>query len=84
MKIHLKAALISVTALCLISGMVWAKTDQATTEKAVGNGSGRPVIVIKERVFNAGKIHQGETISHDFKVRNEGDAPLKIDNVKPG
>jgi hypothetical protein len=43
-----------------------------------------PRIVIKEPVYNAGKIMQGETIAHVYSVQNLGELPLEIKSVKPG
>lgn len=43
-----------------------------------------PKMVLKERVFDFGKVRQGEIIEHSFWVLNKGDQPLKIIGVKPG
>ncbi len=43
-----------------------------------------PKMVVKERLFDAGKMKQGSLIEHTFTVLNEGDAKLEIINVKPG
>ncbi|MBW1786744.1 MAG: DUF1573 domain-containing protein [Deltaproteobacteria bacterium] len=85
MKIRLKAGLILVGTLFLLSNPAWAKPEQTSAaEKAVGGASGGPKIVITEKVFDFGEVPQGETISHEFKVVNEGNEPLQIKNVKPG
>ena len=79
MKIRLQVGVILVTTLFLLSNLAWA-----TAEKAVGGASGGPKIVITEKVFDFGVVPQGETISHEFKVINEGNKPLQIKDVKPG
>ena len=43
-----------------------------------------PKMVVKEKFFDAGKMKEGTLIEHTFKVLNEGDAELKITNVRPG
>ena len=43
-----------------------------------------PKIFFEETVFDAKKIDEGSTIEHTFKVRNTGDQPLEIKQVKPG
>jgi len=40
-----------------------------------------PNIVIVEPVFDAGKVDQGTTVTHDFIVRNTGDEALLITKV---
>ena len=44
---------------------------------------GRPRAVIDEPIVDVGVVAQGEPISHGFVIRNEGDAPLRISQVKP-
>jgi hypothetical protein len=45
---------------------------------------GEPVMVISSPNYGAGTIWEGETLSHAFEVRNEGNAELKIFHVAPG
>ncbi|MBW2029109.1 MAG: DUF1573 domain-containing protein [Deltaproteobacteria bacterium] len=42
-----------------------------------------PKMVIKERTYEYGEVRQGQTIEHQFKVKNEGDEALKIKRVAP-
>ena len=41
-------------------------------------------MVLEEQKFDFGEVKEGEVISHDFKVLNQGDQTLEIKNVKPG
>ena len=41
-----------------------------------------PKITFEEKEFNFGKIKQGDKVEHTFKFKNEGDAPLIINNAK--
>ena len=52
--------------------MSWAQT-------AVG-----PKMVIKDKLFDAQQVKEGQIIVHHFKVLNTGDSPLEIKKVKPG
>ena len=45
-----------------------------------------PKIHVKNKHFDAGLIREGEKLSvkYAFKIKNTGNAPLKIKKVKPG
>jgi len=43
-----------------------------------------PIIVVEESTYDFGQISEGEVVTHDFRVLNQGAAPLEIKNVKPG
>ncbi len=45
--------------------------------------TGGPTLVLEEKIFDVKEIQEGEVIDHSFKVRNSGDSPLEIKNVKP-
>lgn len=42
-----------------------------------------PVIRVEHPVHNFGTITQGNKIDHTFIIRNSGDSPLKIVNIRP-
>ena len=64
--------------LCLVM-VFWLGTANALEkENAV------PVIEIENPTYEFEEVSQGETVRHDFKVRNKGTAPLQIKGVKPG
>ncbi len=46
--------------------------------------SGAPQISLPENLFDFGKVTRGAKLTHNFKVRNTGDAPLKIIKAKGG
>jgi len=63
-------------------GTSWAQSENQSrnqTEKAIGSK-----MVIKEKSFDFQKVDEGQVLQHSFKVHNEGDQPLLIQNVKPG
>ena len=42
-----------------------------------------PKVSLPDSVFDWGSVLQGEVVIHDFKIKNSGGAPLKIERVKP-
>ena len=62
----------------LIFGVIFNFTA-SWAQKAVG-----PKMVIEEKAFYVQQVKEGAIIQHDFKVRNTGDSPLVIKEVKPG
>jgi len=46
--------------------------------------AGTPKAVFPITSFSFGDIKQGNPITHTFSVVNRGDAPLKIERVRPG
>lgn len=52
--------------------MAWAVTAQ-----------GSPRAVPTEPIKDFNVVAKGEVISHDFEIKNEGDAPLEISDVRP-
>lgn len=42
----------------------------------------QPKLVLKQNNFDFGDIKQGKTVSHSFVIKNDGDALLKITDVK--
>jgi hypothetical protein len=85
MKTRFMTASVFLLALVICCTSAWAKAEdgasgsQETAKKAPG-----PKFVVKESQFDFGKVAEGETLSHEFTVSNEGSEPLKIISVKPG
>lgn len=42
-----------------------------------------PAAEIEEAVFDWNSVLQGEVVEHDFKIKNTGGSPLRIERVKP-
>jgi len=53
-------------------------------QEAVKVQTAVPVIVVEGSPYEFGQVSQGETVTHDFRVLNQGAAPLEIKEVKPG
>lgn len=43
----------------------------------------QPKAVVDKPIFDAERVDVGDVIVHDFMVRNEGDAPLHVTDVRP-
>ena len=55
----------------------------ATLVAASLGAQGKPVAVLVDPIQDAGMITKGELIERTFQIRNEGDEPLNILEVKP-
>ena len=63
-----------ITILCLILAILMPFS--ALAQENTG-----PNMVIADPVFDAGKVNQGTTVTHDFIIRNTGDETLLITSV---
>lgn len=70
MNRHLKSAILALCAVLLVATTLLAQ-------------AGQPKAVPVEPIKDFGVVPKGETIVHDFVIRNEGDAPLQITDVRP-
>jgi hypothetical protein len=71
--------------LCLVLA-VWVGPIQAGEQekKAPIADKKVPVIEVDNATYEFDQVTQGETVKHDFRVFNRGEAPLEIKSVKPG
>lgn len=65
---------VSLFVLCLSIGFSFSWAQQAKG----------PKMVLETKSFDFKEVDEGEQLKHTFKVRNVGDQPLEIKNVKPG
>lgn len=72
MNRHLKTAILALCATIFIVATLFAE-----------DAGKKPKVVVAEPVMDAGVVPKGEKVAHDFVIRNEGDAPLEITQVKP-
>jgi hypothetical protein len=73
--------------LCLsLVLVVWVGLIQAAEQdkKAPVVDKKVPVIAVDIATYEFDQVTQGETVKHDFRVFNRGEAPLEIKSVKPG
>ncbi len=64
------------------SGKNAGKDEKTSSE--VQTSTPQPRIQIDQAVVDLGEIREGEPLVHDFVVKNVGDAPLHIRDVRPG
>ncbi len=66
---------------------VSAKKDEMSPEKAspqeIKEGE-TPEIEFEELTYDFGDSKQNESLTHEFKFKNKGDAELKIEDVRAG
>jgi hypothetical protein len=43
-----------------------------------------PKMVLPEKLYKAQAVKQGDIVTHEFPVLNQGDRPLEIKKVQPG
>ncbi len=67
--------LVSVVASLFV---VWVAPDMLFAQE-----KGTPKMVLKEQLIDFKDVIEGKDIAHSFEVFNEGDEPLKIEQVKP-
>ena len=70
MNRHLKSAILALCAVLLVATTLLAQ-------------AGKPKAVPVEPIKDFGVVPKGETVAHDFLIRNDGDAPLQITDVRP-
>jgi hypothetical protein len=71
--------------LCLVLAVWVGPIQAAEQEKKVPIADKKvPVIEVDNATYEFDQVTQGETVKHDFRVFNRGEAPLEIKSVKPG
>jgi len=48
-----------------------------------GTASAAPQIKVEQPMYNFGTLIQGKKLDHTFVIKNIGDAPLKINHIRP-
>jgi hypothetical protein len=59
-----------------------AEVEPALAENAAIATGGAPRIAADEAVFDFGAIKATDSVEHVFKIRNAGDADLKVERVQ--
>lgn len=76
----MKRILLLSFALCCLS-LLKAQDNKGAIQAAQKNAPAE-VLAIPEIEYDFGKIPQGKPVYHNFEIRNEGQTPLKLDNVQ--
>ncbi|MES1245011.1 MAG: DUF1573 domain-containing protein [Acidobacteriota bacterium] len=70
MKRHLRTANLALCCALLVAASLFAQ------------GTGTPKAVATEPIKDIGVVAKGEKAAYDFAIRNEGDAPLQVQEVR--
>lgn len=73
----------AILAFAILLTVAFPTTGTAVATETAGAETVGPQAVVVETLFDAGRVAKGEEIVHDFVIRNEGDAPLHITDVRP-
>lgn len=76
---HVILALCAVL-LCTVAALPLAAQPADAADAA---DEPRPKAVVDGAIYDAQRVDVGEKIVHDFVIRNEGDAPLHVTDVRP-
>lgn len=69
------------TRFCAVLLLVAGSTG-LTAQEIPGRSQGSPRIAAEESTKDWGEILKGSKFEHTFQIRNDGDVPLLIENVK--
>ena len=61
-----------------------AADDNSTSSAPPVVSEASPSISVAEDVYDFGEVTEGGEVIHDFTVKNTGQAPLEIKQVRPG
>jgi len=78
-KFKRQVCLVIVCSMLAVAGFFTLLQGQESS-----NTEGQPQISIEETSYDAGEVWEGETVLHDFIVKNTGIAELTISQVKVG
>ncbi len=74
MQRHMKTVILALCAALWVAAALLAADAPA---------KGKPKATVAEPVKDVGTVPKGQKITHDFAIKNEGDADLTITNVQP-
>src|SRR5947209_20165588 len=79
MKRQVTTAILTLSALVALAVIIAIPA----TLFAQGTVAGKPKAVAVEPVTDVGTVAKGDSVTHDFVIKNEGTAPLEITQVRP-
>ncbi|WP_421938887.1 DUF1573 domain-containing protein [Pedobacter sp.] len=80
-KIFILALAICSFTACRNANTSAASSTSDTSKNATVPSADAPVIVFERDIFDFGKIVQGESVQHEFKLKNTGKSPLIVSNA---
>ncbi len=81
----LRAILPSTIALAAMTAFAPAAvaTSPAAPAAPAAAASGQPKAVVVQAIKDVGSVAKGDQLAEDFEIRNDGNAPLEITDVRP-
>jgi hypothetical protein len=68
----------------VLAALFWALVLWPALPVQAETPGARPRLSIDEPVFDGGEFRPGEPLTHEFTLRNKGDAPLLIEDIRTG
>lgn len=68
----------------VLAGLFWGLVLGAAPPLQAGESQARPRLSVDRPVFEGARFQPGAPFSHEFILRNEGRAPLLIEEVRTG
>ena len=81
MKRHLKTVNLALCCVLLVAASLFAQAQGQSQGQSQGTAA-KPKAVAVEPVKDLGLVPKGEKAAHEFVIRNDGDAPLQIQEVR--
>ncbi len=80
----LKTLIVFLLAGCVLSFMPMAQCAENEMQSTVSETQTSPAAFAPEEAFEFAPSPEGVDVTHNFIVKNRGNGPLKIENVKTG
>lgn len=87
MRRSFKRSILLCALVCLVAlvpNLQAASDGSQKNSTSPESSKGSPVISVPESTYDFGEINEGGEVSHDFLIRNTGNATLDINQVRPG
>jgi len=88
MRLPWTGSLAAVALVAALAGAACGKKDTAASPDApavaAADKAGKPSIACAEAVYDFGTVQQGDEARHVFRMKNVGNALLKIDSARGG
>ncbi len=68
-----------ISAICMAGFLIWSAPLLADPSEAAS-----PIAVLSQTSHDFGTVLEGTVVVHDFSIRNVGNAPLSVTDIKTG
>src|SRR5215471_5267863 len=66
----------------LVNGGFSSETNEAGQLNTLSTSNGHPLVQALDPVYDFGRVYNGTTVKHTFRLKNAGTAPLTIGAVR--